>query len=136
MEGSVKTGFHIASRQPQRRGRESVVPMINIVFLLLIFFLMTARIAPPDLFEVTPPAAAEGGAPEARAALHIAADGRLAYRDARGGAVWEALATEAPQDDTLVIRADADLAGAELARILTRLSRSGLKRARLVTVGG
>lgn len=33
---------------PQRRSRpESVVPMINIVFLLLIFFLMTAQIAPP-----------------------------------------------------------------------------------------
>lgn len=41
---------------PKRRPRaESIVPMINVVFLLLIFFLMTAQIAPPDPFEVAPP---------------------------------------------------------------------------------
>ena len=35
--------------------RESVVPMINVVFLLLIFFLMTAQITAPTPVEVTPP---------------------------------------------------------------------------------
>ena len=44
-----------------RRPRESAVPMINIVFLLLIFFLMTATIAPPAPFAVTPPAAERAG---------------------------------------------------------------------------
>lgn len=110
--------------------------MINIVFLLLIFFLMTARIAPPDPFEVTPPAASQGAAPEAGAALFIAADGRMAYGAARGAAVWDALAAHIAPEDALVIRADADLAGAELARILARLSQMGVVRARLVTVGG
>ncbi len=110
--------------------------MINIVFLLLIFFLMTARIAPPDPFEVTPPEASESAAPEAGAALHVAADGRLAYGEARDAAVWEALAAHVSAEETLVIRADTDLAGAELARILARLSEAGVARARLVTVGG
>ncbi|MGB1619323.1 MAG: biopolymer transporter ExbD, partial [Flavobacteriales bacterium] len=31
--------------------------MTDLVFLLLIFFLMTSRLAPPDPFEVTPPQA-------------------------------------------------------------------------------
>ena len=34
---------------PKRRPRgESIIPMINVVFLLLIFFLLTAQIAPAD----------------------------------------------------------------------------------------
>ena len=36
-----------AARAPTR---DSTVPMINIVFLLLIFFLITAQIAPPAPF--------------------------------------------------------------------------------------
>jgi periplasmic protein TonB len=40
---------------PRRPRAESVVPMINVVFLLLVFFLMTATIAPPDPFASVPP---------------------------------------------------------------------------------
>ena len=57
---------------------ESVTPMINVVFLLLIFFLMTATIAPPAPFEVELPAAeAEPGAAETPRTLHLRADGAI-----------------------------------------------------------
>ncbi len=47
--------------EPPRRPRaESILPMINVVFLLLIFFLMTSRLAQPDPVEVAPPEAAAG----------------------------------------------------------------------------
>lgn len=110
---------------PPRPARgENIVPMINIVFLLLIFFLLTATIAPPDLFPVTPPEA-EGvtaqlppGTP-----LHVSADGALALGPLRDE---EALAALAGHGVPLVLRADAALPGSELASLLTRLSALGV----------
>ncbi|NHX27772.1 biopolymer transporter ExbD, partial [Escherichia coli] len=43
-------------QHPRRDRGENIVPMINVVFLLLIFFLMTAQIGPPAPIDVTPPA--------------------------------------------------------------------------------
>ncbi|WP_322867174.1 biopolymer transporter ExbD [Aquicoccus sp. G2-2] len=41
--------------RPVRRPRgEAILPMINVVFLLLIFFLMTAELAPPEPVAVAP----------------------------------------------------------------------------------
>ncbi|MEX5726649.1 biopolymer transport protein ExbD [Rhodovulum iodosum] len=115
-----------------RRPRESVVPMINVVFLLLVFFLMTAQIAPPDPVEVSPPTAPGAALPEADT-LYADAQGGLAYGTARGDAVFAALAardTGAP----LILRADAGLEARALAGILRRLAEAGQTRVSLVTV--
>ncbi|WP_273523720.1 ExbD/TolR family protein [Rhodosalinus sediminis] len=120
-------------RPARRRAGESVVPMINVVFLLLIFFLMTAEIAPPPPLEVAPPAAEAPPAPGGEAALHVAADGRLAYRDARGEGVWPALA-DREGEAALPLRADAALPAAELARLLGRLAAAGVGEVDLAVV--
>ena len=71
---------------PRRPARESIIPMINVVFLLLIFFLMTAEIAPPQPFAVTPPRASTA-APAARGVtLYISAGGQVGFRDRTGPA--------------------------------------------------
>ncbi len=36
-----------------RRGGDNLLPMINVVFLLLIFFLISAEMTPPEPFEVS-----------------------------------------------------------------------------------
>ncbi|MBL4543543.1 MAG: biopolymer transporter ExbD, partial [Rhodobacteraceae bacterium] len=54
--------MRLAAPRPTRP-REPVVPMINVVFLLLIFFLMAAVIAPPEPFGVTLPRAAADDPP-------------------------------------------------------------------------
>ena len=120
----------------QRERRESILPMINIVFLLLIFFLMTATIAPPAPLDVTPPESAAEGQASADRALYVAADGRLAWGDVTGEAVIPAIASaygaaEAPAP--LTIRADRDLSGAAFARLLARLAAAGVADSRLVT---
>ncbi|MEM1312919.1 MAG: biopolymer transporter ExbD [Pseudomonadota bacterium] len=111
--------------------------MINVVFLLLIFFLMSARIAPPEPFETTPPTAAEAGeAPaEPMAPLHVAEDGRLGFREARGeaallaaSAAVEAASRGADAGAALPIRADAELEAAALAALLRRLAEQGVPR--------
>ncbi len=113
--------------RPRTRSRpETIVPMINVVFLLLIFFLMTAEIAPPAPFDVTPPqAGAETGA-EAGAVLHLSADGRVAFGGAEGPAAWEALAARDAGAGPLTVRADAGLPAAELAALLRRLGEIGV----------
>ena len=111
------------ARRARRRLPESVVPMINVVFLLLVFFLLTARIAPAPPFDVTLPDADATTPPEAERILHLGADGTLALEDARGAAVWAALGDGT---GSLTVRADADLPAAELARILSRLAAAGI----------
>lgn len=118
-------------KAPGNRG-EPIVPMINIVFLLLIFFLMTASIAPPDPFDVLPPDAAIEADALPPQTLFVAADGTLAFEDARGEAVFAALADALPEP--LSIRADARLPAAELAALLPRLAASGVAQFDLVTV--
>lgn len=111
--------------KPHRRPLpESVVPMINVVFLLLIFFLMSARLAPPPPLDVAlPHATAEDRAKE-DSVLYLNAEG-IMMGDLRGDAAWLALARLAP-DQMLTLRADAALPGAEVAKTLARLAGLGI----------
>jgi biopolymer transport protein ExbD len=110
----------------RRQPPESIVPMINVVFLLLIFFLMTAQIAPPDPFDLTLPEALEDSEIDGATVLWLAADGTPAMGGARGDAAWAALAAM-PKETTLTIRADRTLPGVELARLMQRLAGLGLR---------
>ncbi|ANB35295.1 biopolymer transport protein ExbD [Rhodovulum sulfidophilum] len=112
---------------------ESIVPMINVVFLLLIFFLMSARLVPPAPFEAEPPRA-DGAEPAAGEMLHLSAAGDLAFGAARGEAVFAALAARPEAAGPLVIRADAGVEAAALARLAARLTAEGRGPLRLVTV--
>lgn len=115
-----------------RPARENIVPMINVVFLLLIFFLMTAQIAPPEPFEVTPPASTAEAPAEGRAVLHVSASGELAYAGATGDAVFERLET-APPEEPLMLRADTGFDAGDLAGLMARLHAAGIARVDLVT---
>ena len=118
---------------PPRRPRgESIVPMINVVFLLLIFFLMTSRLAEPEPFEVTPPDAALDGEPEAEPVLFISADGRLHYGGNDGDGALAALAAVSADSPVVQLRADARLEASALAAILRQLAEAGLSHAELV----
>ena len=123
--------MNFAPPRPRRRPAENIVPMINVVFLLLIFFLMTAQIAPPDPFDVSPPTARAEDPGDARDILYVAADGRLAFGAARGEAVFEALGDRAAEGP-LMLRADAALDAADLARLLPRLAAVGVTDIALV----
>ncbi|MCE0504016.1 biopolymer transporter ExbD [Roseivivax sp. GX 12232] len=126
----------------RRRTSENLVPMINVVFLLLIFFLMTARIAPPEPFEVTPPEVAEGAEAEGVLTLYLSGEGELAFREARGEAALAALeearaeACPAPCAEggpEVLLRADRGLPATRLAEVMGELGAIGLARVELVT---
>lgn len=120
--------------QPQEKPRREVLEsMIDIVFLLLIFFLMTAQLAPPDPIDVTLPDGSPGEAVELEDTLFIGADGALAYEDTRGEAVFAALSARGTEKP-LRIRADAGLEAQALAGLMQRLGQAGQQRVTLLTV--
>ena len=120
--------------RPRRAPREPVVPMINVVFLLLIFFLMTAQIVPPTPFDLSLPNASSDE-DTGQTALYISADGDIAFETERGDAAL-ARAAALPDQTPLRLYADADLPASTLAQILTRLAALGATRVEIVTEGG
>ncbi len=116
---------------PRRRTGEPVVPMINVVFLLLIFFLMSASIAPTPPFDVTLAQSGETRRPEARAELWISASGQLSFQGTADEALWDRLATTEPAP--LSLRVDARFSAPDLARILSRLASIGWNDVTLMT---
>lgn len=113
------------ARPRPRRGTDAAVPMINVVFLLLIFFMMAARIAPAPPFEVTLPQTPSQAALGDADVLYVAADGTLGF----GGVTGEeslALLHSDPPRTRLTLRADAALPAPDLARLLGRLAALGV----------
>lgn len=119
---------------PRRRPRgETIVPMINVVFLLLIFFLMTSRLAPPDPFEVAPPQAETADDGRVAPILYVSAKGEIGFEDLRGAAAIAALAARLQGSDEIArLRADARTRTSDIARLMKDLAAAGLPRVDLV----
>jgi len=125
-----------------KRESENILPMINVVFLLLIFFLMSAQLAPPEPFAVELPVAAGEDAPDAELVIFVDASGEVGFRDALGKeAVLEVLAAELllicgscdTPEFTLKLRADGALAATDLAVLLPEFSLPGVHDIALMT---
>jgi len=134
------------SDPPRVRPQENLLPMINVVFLLLIFFLISARMTPPEPFDIIPPASVAEAEARGDFTLFLAADARIGFRDTVGQAALSALAaalsdhcatvecTTAPP--RLTLRADAALPAARLAQVLPQLAGLGFAQIELVTRPG
>jgi biopolymer transport protein ExbD len=114
----------------RRRPTEAIVPMINVVFLLLIFFLMVARLAPPQPFAVVLPTGGEAAGDLARDVLYVDAKGSLFWNGLTGAA---AIAAAGAKEGAVTLRADAHLPGTRLARLLGLLAVAGAGKITLVT---
>ncbi|NDR58422.1 ExbD/TolR family protein [Aliiruegeria sabulilitoris] len=122
---------------PRRPHHESILPMINVVFLLLIFFMLVAQLTPPDPLDVTVPEAAESDPADTALVLFLSADSQLAFHDRIGDEALVALADAMKTEDTpraLLLRADRAVPGATVAALLPRLRALGVQDLSLVTV--
>lgn len=135
------------SDPPRRNPAENLLPMINVVFLLLVFFLITARMAPPEPFAVDlPETQADPAEADGRFVLFLSADGVPGYRDLSGDAAlaaldsaradWCRVADCRAAPPGLTLRADARLVVADLAALLPGLTARGFGRIDLVTRQG
>ncbi len=119
------------------RRREPTIALINIVFLMLIFFMAAATLAPPLSREVTlvRTQELEGRAPPDALVVH--ADGRLEYRGqpvTTPAAHLSALPEPARRKVRIV--PDAELPAPELIRLGAALRAAGAERVTMVTERG
>ena len=108
--------------------------MINVVFLLLIFFLMTATLAPPEPFEIVLPTAEGANADADDLVLYMSADAELAFGDARGPDVYGELAAHAGDgNNALTLRAAGGVEAVMAAEVLERLAEIGFTRVEILS---
>ena len=124
----------------RRRGssrREPTIALINVVFLMLVFFLVAGTIAPPmsgDLSLVRTRDLDRRAPPDA---LVAHADGHLTYRrDPVASAAAFARNLSPAEQEAVRVVPDRDLPAAELVRIATELRAGGAGRVLIVTEQG
>lgn len=135
MEDNALFGF---DDPPPRRPFEAMVPLINIVFLLLIFFLLAGTIAPQSPVDVTLPEGAQNdGEASETATLYVEADGYVWFNDR---VMMAELTPYLISDDLeelgltdIAIRADADAPAEEVIILMEGLQETGIEQVTLIT---
>lgn len=123
-------------RRPDSAPRDMedhILPLINIVFLLLIFFMVAGALTTPQAVDVEPPeAAVEGDEPEQDdRTLYITADGALSLGEE--SVELEGLAEAVGEREEILLRADEAVEGVRVVAVMRALREAGLERVRLVT---
>ena len=116
-------------------GEERVLPLINVVFLLLIFFLLAGRLATTDPFPIEAPRSLGGeriGGHDL--VVHIGADGGLAFN---GSVVDESRLRNAiahrANHATVRIKADGRVEARRVIAVMEVLREAGVERLELLT---
>ncbi|MCB1746532.1 MAG: biopolymer transporter ExbD [Gammaproteobacteria bacterium] len=123
---------------PPRRTRGSdapLIPLINIVFLLLVFFMVAGQIAPTRDLGVEPPASqSRAPLPTAPLRLVLRRNGALSL-DGHAVATANLAMTlgAAPRGAPVALAADHDVRAGTLAPVLTALRAAGLAEVTLYT---
>ena len=126
-------------RSGSKRGEERVLPLVNIVFLLLIFFMLAGRLTASDPFRVEPPRSLSGADAAARDLIVlVGAQGRLAL----DGEVMEPLAIRSAvsgrvTDDAAVsvlVKADGQVEAVRVVAVIELLRETGIRHLKLLTV--
>ena len=131
--------MRVAPTSSRRAKPEPTIALINIVFLMLIFFIVAAQIAPPLDGEVRLVSTAELENREPPDALVIMPDGLMKYRGALvTPAHYVTIKQEANPDDLKAIRLvpDRELPAARLIDIGRELRGLGAGKIMLVTEQG
>lgn len=128
----MKRRIHIAEDGPVQ---EPMLPLINIVFLLLIFFMIAGSLQKLGPFEVDPPASQTAeGQPEETIVLWFGSNGEIGIDDLTGG--LDRLSSMLPADyigRPVEIRADREVEGAKVVSLLARLQELGIEKVQLMT---
>lgn len=125
-----------------RRGQDEdarVLPLINIVFLLLIFFMIAGHMSATGPFEIDPVESAAAGMPQPEnLTVHMAADGRLALDGAELGLgdLETAVRARHAADTELRVRLQADgrTEAMQVVAVMERLRAAGTERLELLTL--
>lgn len=117
--------------KPKSTVNENIVPMINVVFLMLIFFLMSAQIAPPPPVEINAPLSQFEVDPTGELDLFVTAQGVVFFGEVTGSEAMARLAQSGTE--TVKLHTDAEFPAQELAKLLSKLADLGVTTVELVT---
>jgi len=120
------------------RSELSVVPLVNIVFLLLIFFMLVAKFSAPEPLEVDPPRSTSGKEATGRTVkVLLTRDGRVAMDQAvLPPSEFDERAAELLSRHpgaSFQIKADARVNAVAMIRVMERLRDAGVERLSLLT---
>ncbi len=122
--------------QKEQKG-EAIIPLINVVFLLLIFLMLVGNPRAPDPFYIDPAQTeSERDPTDAQMVIFISSDFQVAFEAVRGKsnvleAVERAFAND--RDEPLEVKADASVDAVQLLHFVQDLKSRGVARIRLVT---
>ena len=122
----------------QRPQEEPILPLINVVFLLLIFVMLAGSLASGDPIEAEPPVSANEGQIAARdlvivigAEGEIAVDGAVIKRSDLANALASALGGDAPRG--IWLKADAQADSLDVIALMDALQAAGAEQLQLLT---
>lgn len=128
------------SRQ-SRSDDERILPLINVVFLLLIFFMLAGQFSAADPFRIVPPQSlGEGQVAVEELVVQVAAEGQLAL----DGVILEDSALKAAMADRLAgregmkirLKADGEAPALRVVAVMEVLREAGVEKVQLLTVAG
>ena len=123
------------TRPPARQAPETIIALIDVVFFLLVFFMLIGRMDATAPFEVTPPLALTGAdMPAGGITLSVGESGEMAVDGAPTADPLSALLEGLTQNPEILVRINAHHA-AELRHILpliAELEAAGAKDVALV----
>lgn len=119
--------------KPTEQG-ENVLPLVNVVFLLLIFFMIAGTLTSPEKFALQPPQAEqEKDLADQKLQLQVNNEGQLAIRET-AITVDELKQRLAEKPAKIVqVKANADLPAKELIKLMETLTASGVSELQLIT---
>ena len=138
-------GMRFVSRRKRSSDDEGLIPLINVIFLLLIFFMIVGHMEAAAPFRVAPPLSSTDVQPlPEKLTLLLAADGRVAIRDQilsrdaleswlrrwAQSALDTSLGAALP---TVSVKADGGVQSRELRSLLNTLRLAGIPRVTLLT---
>lgn len=133
------TGPRLQAPRPRpQNDDERVLPLINVVFLLLIFFMVAGRLAASDQFAIEPPASSSDGQPSRELLVLVGTDGRLAVdgemlnRSELQQAVSDHL--QETESGRVRVKADGRVAATRVVAVMEQLRAAGAEQLDLMTV--
>lgn len=126
-------------RKRTRRRTPSLAPLIDVVFLLLIFFLLAGTFAAPLPFPIRLPVS-ESANPETAGnfVVYVGQDGRLAFSNGSGSlAEFESGLRERVTGgtaDSVTIQSDASAPSGIVVGLLRRIEQTGVSNVRLLSI--
>ena len=130
--------MNIFLKHNKRSRTPNLVPLINIVFLLLIFFMLTGTLKRSDIFDISPPESstwADAEAPELVLLISKSNQIALNNKNIEFSELQKQLLVivETYPLQEVLVKADGKAYSGTLSKIINIIRESGIKRAAIVT---